>query len=380
MIYYFDNSATTQPSQEALEISKELSFKYFANPSSAHKLGVEAHSLMNSARSQIADILKYQPEEIYFMSSGTEVNNFVLQGALPQIAKHRSGRRVLISSIEHPATMKQIDYLKAQNYEVELIPVKIDGVIDLEKLKNLVDDEVLLISTMAVNNEVGAVQPLEEIARILEDYPQAIWHVDGVQAVITRLASIQHPRIDLLTLSSHKFHGIRGAGILAKRQRVSYQPLLHGGGQESNLRSSTENLPANVVAARALRIAWEQQQETRAKLEVHRNNLLETFVDNGWQVFAQESASEHILCVALPPIPGEVLLHAFEEVGIYLSTTSACSSRTHQEHATLHAMGVPRQVSQSAIRVSMSSTTTEAEVDYFISQIPSITGGFKTKK
>lgn len=380
MIYYFDNSATTQPSKEALEISKELSYKYFANPSSAHKLGVEAHHLMNSARTQIADILKYQPEEIYFMSSGTEVNNFVFQGALPQIAKRREGRRVLISSIEHPATMRQIDALVAQGYQVELIPVNIDGRIDLEQLHALVDDEVVLVSTMAVNNEVGAVQPLEEIADILGEYPQAIWHVDGVQAVTTRLAILQHPRIDLMTLSSHKFHGIRGAGILAKRQRVSYQPLLYGGGQEGNLRSSTENLPANVVAARALRIAWEQQEETQEKLKNYRDRLIETFVNHGWQFFAEESASEHILCIALPSIPGEVLLHAFEEVDIYLSTTSACSSRTHQEHATLHAMGVPRQVSQSAIRVSMSSTTTESEVDYFISQIPSVTDGFKSKK
>lgn len=376
-MYYFDNAATTQPTEDIIRVAGQVAEEFFANPSSAHQLGVKSHQLLTSSRQQIAQLLDYAKDEIYFLSSGTEANNFVFQGVLPVLANKRQINRVLISSIEHPATLKQVAFLKEQDYEVELIPVDSAGVIELDKLKELLTREPVLISTIAVNNEVGSVQPLEEISKILSKHPQVIWHVDGVQAVTTQFDLLIHKRIDMVSLSSHKFHSIRGTGILAMRERVPYRPLLFGGGQEQGLRSSTENLPAIVTASRALRLAVENQRVSQDKLSNYRKKIIVKLEENGWQVFAKDSGSQHIICAALSPIPGEVLLHAFEAEDIYVSTTSACASRSHRQHASLHVMGVPNKISQSAIRISMSQHTQLESVNYLLEKLPQITQKFK---
>lgn len=201
-MYYFDNSATTKPLPEILDVYQKVSENYFGNPSSAHRLGEQAKALMNSARQQIADILGFENHEIYFASSGTEVNNWVMQAILQAIkSNHPTRNKVLIASIEHPATMRQIPVLEASGYQVELISVDSNGQINLDHLAELLDDEVLLVSIMGVNNEVGAIQPIQQIASLLEKFPQIIWHVDGVQTVTTQLELLREPRIDMLTLS-----------------------------------------------------------------------------------------------------------------------------------------------------------------------------------
>lgn len=376
-MYYFDHSATTQPSKEIMKVVQEVAMNFYANPSSIHQMGERSKALMQQARQQIANILNFKTDEIFFASSGTEVNNWVFQAILPALqSRHPDRKRVIISSIEHPSITAQIDVLEQQGYIVDLAPVTSDGVLDMTALRELLDRDVLILSSMAVNNEIGSLQPLEEIANLLVDFPQVIWHVDGIQAVTTQMACLLNSRIDLISLSSHKFHSIRGAGILAKRQRVQSTPFLYGGGQEAGLRSSTENLPALVAAAKALRLAGEEQAKTKAALGKFRLEILETFKANHWQVFAETTGSEHIICAAFLGVPGEVLVHAFEELNVIVSTTSACSSRKHQAHHTLKAMGVNENISTSAIRISMSQTTTSQEVAELNKAIQLITQKF----
>ncbi|WP_338489376.1 cysteine desulfurase family protein [Ruoffia tabacinasalis] len=377
-MYYFDNSATTKPTTEILDIYQKVSLNYFGNPSSAHKLGEEAKALMTSARRQIATILGFESNEIYFASSGTEVNNWVMQPILKAIKQiHPNRNKVLISSIEHPATMKQIPLLESLGYQVELIKVDANGQIDLAHFETLLDNEVLLVSVMGVNNEVGAIQPVKEIATLLQKFPQVIWHMDGVQTITSQIELLREPRIDMITLSSHKFHSVRGVGILAQRQRVPNMPLLHGGGQETGRRSSTENLAGIVATSRALRKMNEIQVDTKERLADYRSRIIETLKNLDWQVFAETTSSEHIVCAALAPVPGEVLLHALEAHDIFVSTTSACASRSHQEHATLKAMEIPDEISKSAIRLSMAHSTTVEDVDYLLKTLEQVTEQFK---
>ncbi|MGX7092424.1 cysteine desulfurase family protein [Hutsoniella sourekii] len=378
MLYYFDNSATTQVDPGVLETYMQVSQNYFANPSSAHQLGSEAHQLLEAARKQIANILTYKEEEIYFTSSGTEANNWVLQAIVPAMSKrHPKRNKILVSAIEHPSILRQLERVEEMGLEVRRLGVDNEGVIDLDLLKEELDDQCLLLSTMAVNNEVGSQQPLAAIQEILQTDPQVTWHVDGVQAVTCQLQAIKNPRIDLLTLSGHKFHAGRGTGILAIRQKVASEPLLMGGGQERNQRSGTENLASIVATSKALRIASDHQVVVRERLSQFRSAIIQSLRKNNWQVFAENVASPHIICTAFRGIPGEVLLHAMEEQGIYVSTTSACSSRSHQEHATLRQMHVDQELANSAIRISLSSQTSQEEVDYLINKIPEISLAFR---
>lgn len=374
---YFDNSATTIPDQSVLETYMQVSVDYFANPSSLHELGVKSKKLLEQARAQVAEILQVENSEVYFTSSGTEANNWVLQSVVRELSKYRpQANRILISAVEHPSVYEQINLLLSENYVIERVAVDEQGVIDMISFKEQLGSDVLLVSTMAVNNEVGAIQPIMQIAELLHQYPQIIWHVDAVQAVTTQLSLLQNSRIDAMSLSGHKFHAGRGTGILTLKKRVNTQPFIYGGGQEKGFRSSTENLASIVATAKALRLANANQSTTKKRLALFRQQLIQAFRTHNWQVFADDSASEHILCVAYPTIPGEVLVHAFETEGVMISTTSACSSRKRQVHSTLKAMGVADEISESAVRISMSSFTTTEEVKKLIKIIEKVTTKF----
>lgn len=379
-MYYFDNAATTKPLPEIISIMNKVTTDYFANPSSAHQLGVRSQKLLQQARHQVAELLKYKEQEIIFTSSGTESNNWVFTSVIDAQHQLRPDRnRVLLSSIEHPCVRLQKERLEQKGYQVEVIPVNEEGIINLEWLKSHLNEDVLFISTILVNNEVGTIQPVEEISELLVQHPEVIWHVDGVQGVTTQFHHLIHPRIDLLSLSGHKFHSIRGAGLLTIRQRVARQSLLLGGGQELGLRSSTENLAAIVCFSKALRLAYESQQDTKERLNSYHQQINDALKEEGWTVFGdREYVSEHIICAALPLVPGEVLIHAFGEEEVFISTTSACSSRKHRNHSTLSAMKVSTDISNSAIRISLAKTTTQSDVDYLIKTIQKVSQSFKT--
>ena len=375
---YLDNAATTRIHPQVLATYSQVAQEFFANPSSAHGLGRKSRQLLEQARVQVGQLLCYHPQEIYFTSSGTEANNWVFQRIVTQAHKRRpEGKLVLVSPIEHPAVLRQRDYIESQGLTWVTLPVTDQGQVDLGAFQAMLGPEVLLVSTMAVNNEMGASQPLDQMAQILADYPDIIWHVDGVQAVTTELSRIQQPRIDCLSLSSHKFHAPRGVGILACRQRVDLVPLITGGGQEQGQRSGTENLAAIVATAKALRLAQSEQAQTRSRLKAYRQRLTQALEAQGWVVFAQESAASHILCAALPGIPGEVLLNAFEAQNIYVSTTSACSSRVKSDHHSLAAMGVPQNLAQSALRFSLAADTSDQDIENCLVAIAKISQQFE---
>ncbi|MBG9979661.1 cysteine desulfurase [Facklamia sp. DSM 111018] len=378
---YFDHSATTQPSQPVLDTMLQVAQNYYGNPSSVHRLGEEARRLLDQARSQIAELLHFDNQEIFFTSSGTESNNWVLQKIVKaQQAYHPQRNQVLLSAVEHPSITAQIPLLQQMGIEVLMIPVSGEGQIDIEAFKKLLSDQVLLVSTMAVNNEIGAVQPLAQIADCLADYKQILWHVDGVQAIACQMDLLHQKRMDLLTLTSHKFHSVRGLGLLAIRNRVPKAALLHGGGQESGWRSSTENLPAIVATAKALRLAWEGQKQAKLALTQYRQQIVTQLETNHWQIFGGEKTSAHIICAALPPLPGEVILHAFSNHDVMISTSSACSSRKAGHHPTLQAMGISEAIAQSAVRISMSQMTSQDQVDQLCQVIDQVSQTFNQDK
>lgn len=358
---YLDNAATTKIYDDALTSYVQVSQKFFGNPSSLHQLGVDAYQVLTKARTQVANLLSVQPEEIFFTSGGTESNNWAIKGTA--LEKSVFGKHIITTKIEHPSVIQTCKQLERFGFEVTYLDVDSKGMISVEQLKESLRKDTILVSVMAVNNEVGAVQPIAEVAQVLEAYPSIHFHVDAVQAVerVSQLLAIG--RIDLLSLSAHKFHGPRGVGILYKKFGRKIQALLTGGGQEKGERSTTENLPGIVAATKALRMALEEKSITGEL----RNQLWNELVQKPEiRIFSPEEGASHILCFAIKGVRGEVLVHAFENHGIYISTTSACSSKKADSSSTLYAMDVPTEWATGAVRVSFSNDNTTEEVEQFV--------------
>ena len=358
---YFDNAATTEIYDDALTSYVQVSQKFFGNPSSLHQLGVDAYQVLTKARAQVASLLSVQPEEIFFTSGGTESNNWAIKGTA--LEKSVFGKHIITTKIEHPSVLQTCKQLERFGFEVTYLDVDSKGIVNVEQLKESLRKETILVSVMAVNNEVGAVQPIAEIAQVLEAYPSIHFHVDAVQAVerVSQLLAIG--RIDLLSLSAHKFHGPRGVGILYKKFGRKIQALLTGGGQEKGERSTTENLPGIVATTKALRMALEEKSVTG---ELRNQLWKELAKKTEIRIFSPEEGANHILCFAIKGVRGEVLVHAFENHGIYISTTSACSSKKADSSSTLYAMDVPTEWATGAVRVSFSNDNTKEEVEQFI--------------
>lgn len=361
---YFDNSATTPIYPEALDTYIKASQAVIGNPSSLHKLGVTADQLLQQSRKQVADLLHVSPKEIYFTSGGTEGDNWVIKGTAIEKAAH--GKHLITSAVEHPAVSKTMQQLEKLGFEVTVVPVDAQGVVSAEAVKNAIRPDTILVSLMAVNNEVGAVQPIKEVGNILEDYPTIHYHVDAVQALTEFDTVIQHPRIDFLVLSAHKFRGPKGVGILYHKAGKRLAPLLTGGGQESGQRSTTENVPGIAATAKALRMGLENRTVSH-QTEMQLKGMLIDFL-TGYEdvrIFSTEQGAAHIICFAMKAVRGEVMVHAFANEDIILSTTSACSSKKGDVPATLEAMGVPSEWSKCAVRVSLSGENTQAEIERF---------------
>lgn len=358
---YFDNAATTEIYDDALTSYVQVSQKFFGNPSSLHQLGVDAYQVLTKARAQVASLLSVQPEEIFFTSGGTESNNWAIKGTA--LEKSVFGKHIITTKIEHPSVLQTCKQLERFGFEVTYLDVDSKGIVNVEQLKESLRKETILVSVMAVNNEVGAVQPIAEIAQVLEAYPSIHFHVDAVQAVerVSQLLAIG--RIDLLSLSAHKFHGPRGVGILYKKFGRKIQALLTGGGQEKGERSTTENLPGIVATTKALRMALEEKSVTG---ELRNQLWKELAKKTEIRIFSPEEGANHILCFAIKGVRGEVVVHAFENHGIYISTTSACSSKKGDSSSTLYAMDVPTEWATGAVRVSFSNDNTKEEVEQFI--------------
>lgn len=358
---YFDNAATTKIYDDALTSYVQVSQKFFGNPSSLHQLGVDAYQVLTKARAQVASLLSVQPEEIFFTSGGTESNNWAIKGTA--LEKSVFGKHIITTKIEHPSVLQTCKQLERFGFEVTYLDVDSKGIVNVEQLKESIRKDTILVSVMAINNEVGAVQPIAEIAKVLEKYPSIHFHVDCVQAVERASQLLSIGRIDLLSLSAHKFHGPRGVGIMYKKFGRKIQAILTGGGQEKGERSTTENLPGIVATTKALRMALEEKSVTG---ELRSQLWKELATKPEIRIFSPEDGASHVLCFAIKGVRGEVVVHAFENHGIYISTTSACSSKKADSSSTLYAMDVPTEWATGAVRVSFSNDNTKEEVEQFI--------------
>lgn len=364
---YFDNSATTPIFPQSLDAYIKTSQRIIGNPSSLHDLGNQANRLLQQARKQIAELITVTPDEIYFTSGGTEGDNWVLKGTM--IEKREYGNHMIISGIEHPAVSETAEQLKSLGVEVSIAPVNNQGFVIVDELKKLIRKDTVLVSIMAVNNEIGSIQPILEISELLKEYPKIHFHVDAVQAIgKVSLSEWLTERVDFATFSAHKFHGPRGIGFIYWKKGRRLAPLLNGGGQEKNQRSGTENVPAIVAMTKALRIALDRKLQKPD----HTKHLKEALIKalkayEKVTIFSEgEDYAPHILCFSLKGIRGEVLVHALEEKQIFISTTSACSSRKHLASSTLHAMHVPDDLATSAVRISLDESNSMAEVEQFM--------------
>ncbi len=364
---YFDNSATTKVYPEVLTTYTKVSEAIWGNPSSLHKMGENAYNLLEQSRAQIAELLGCQKEEIFFTSGGTEGDNWAIKGTA--LEKGIYGKHLITTQVEHPAVLNSMKQLEKLGFEVTYLPVDENGRVSVLDLKQALRKDTILVSVMAVNNEVGTIQPLKEIARVLADHPKVHFHVDAVQAVGKGLTDlIMDERVDLVTISGHKFHAPRGVGFLYKKAGRKLAPLLSGGGQEKNLRSSTENLPAIAAMAKALRLLLENETKNVAHEQAIRQKIFEHLqAFDKVTLFSQldDKFAPHILCFAIAGVRGETIVHAFEDQGVFISTTSACSSKKGQVSSTLHAMQVDDKIATSAVRVSLDENNTMAQADKF---------------
>lgn len=363
---YFDNSSTTKPFQEVLDSFTKVSVEYFGNPSSLHRMGGQSEKLLLQARDQIAQLLNVQTNEIFFTSGGTESNNLAIKGAALKY-KNR-GNHLITTEIEHPSVKEAFSQLKESGFRVTYLPVDSNGVVKMEQLQKAITDETILVSVMHVNNEIGSIQPIKEIGQLLKKYSKILFHVDHIQGIGKVPLSINNCHVDLLSISGHKFHGLKGTGVLFIRNGVGISPLLSGGGQEGKKRSGTENVAGIVAMAKALRITFikqEKHKETMTAINHYLREQLEKIEGITIHTPIHESAP-HILNFSIKGFKAEVFVHALEEHGIYVSTTSACSSKKQQASNTLLAMGIPDEEAMSAIRISLSYENTIDEAKQFI--------------
>ncbi|ALV20822.1 MAG: cysteine desulfurase family protein [Carnobacterium sp.] len=363
---YFDNSATTQIDEGVLQTFLKVSQSINGNPSSLHKLGDQAAGLLQQSRAQIASLIDVTPQEIYFTSGGTEGDNWAIKGTA--IEKSVFGKHLITTAIEHPAVKETMHQLEQLGFEVTYLPVDKKGVISIEDLKQALRPDTIMVSVMAINNEVGSIQPLEAIGKVLEDYPSVHFHVDAVQAVGKQpLLLGPDSRIDIASFSSHKFHGPKGVGFIYLKKGKKIAPLLNGGGQEAGLRSGTENIAGIAAMTKALRLVLSDAVEKQALQKKIKNYLADALKKYPKvTLFSSEEGAPHILCYGLKGIRGEVMVHAFEEKDIYISTTSACSSRSKTSSSTLGAMNVPEFIATNAVRVSLTDTNTMEEAKQFL--------------
>lgn len=368
MIYY-DNSATTKPYSEVLESFLKVSSEYYGNPSSLHGIGAQAEKLLTQARKQIADLLYVKPSEIYITSGGTESNNMAVKGIA--MSYRNRGRHLITTAIEHPSVSNAMEQLEQLGFEITFLPVDRHGVVAAADIEKAIRHDTILVSVMHVNNEVGSVQPIKEIGKLLNQYPKVLFHVDAVQSIGKLPLELKQWGVDLASFSAHKFHGLKGTGLLYIREGVRIEPLLAGGNQESKKRSGTENVAGAVSAAKALRMTLEKSKTGASRMAKIQKILIGGLQQiEGIQVRTPLSLSApHIINFTIEGIKPETFIHLLEEKDVYASTTSACSSKKKSPSMTLMAMGVPEHAAVSSIRMSLSFENTEEEALFVISAV-----------
>jgi cysteine desulfurase len=364
---YLDNSATTKPYNEVLDSFLTVSANYFGNPSSLHSLGGEAEKLLDRSRETISSLLNVHHKEVIFTSGGTESNNLAIKGA--SLSKRKTGKHIITTSIEHPSVSNAISDLVQEGFEVTTLAVDKEGRVTAEQVQQAIREDTILVSIIHVNNETGVIQPVDEIGEILKGYANILFHVDHIQGI--GKVPFLLDNIDLCSLSAHKFHGLKGNGLLIVKNGIKLYPMISGGNQELTLRSGTENVAGIVAMTKALRMTLEQSKDKLSSMRALKEICLGRLIQmNGVIVNTPvEHSAPHIINFSVPGIKSEVLVHALGSKKIFVSTTSACSSKRKAPSRTLTAMGVSQAAAESAIRLSMTFHTSMEEIQYFLSEL-----------
>ncbi|MBD5136311.1 MAG: cysteine desulfurase [Lachnospiraceae bacterium] len=368
---YLDNSATTKVYDSVKDIMIKVMTEDYGNPSSLHMRGLEAEKYIKQAREDIASILKCQEKEIFFTSGGTESNNMAVIGAA--MANRRKGNHIITTAIEHPSVLAPLEFLENQGFKVTRIGVDENGVISADEVKEAICDDTILISIMYINNEIGSIQPIDDVADIIAaKNPDIIFHVDAIQAFGKLKIYPKRQHIDLLSVSGHKIHGPKGVGFLYVKDKIKVSPVIYGGGQQKGMRSGTENVPGIAGLSVACVESYRNLNEKIQKI----TNLKDYFTDSiskldGIRINSRKGndGAPHIVSVSFEGVKSEVLLHALEDKGIYVSAGSACSSNKAATSNTLKGIGLPEKYLDSTLRFSFSEYTTKEELDYTIKQI-----------
>lgn len=372
MEIYLDNSATTMVRPEVAKLMYEIMTKDYGNPSSMHIKGVQAERYLREAKEIFAGILKVSEKEIFFTSGGTEGDNMAIIGAA--LAGRRRGRHIITTVIEHPAVLESCAFLEKNGFEVTYLPVNASGQVEPDTLKAALRDDTVLVSVMYVNNEIGAIEPVSELGRIIKEYNKDIlFHVDAVQAFGKFRIHPYKENIDMLTMSSHKIHGPKGVGAIFIKDKTKIQPIALGGGQQKGMRSGTENVPGIAGMAMAAKELYDKFDEDVNRLYelkeyfVREITGIEGATVNG---LTGRDSAPHVVSVSFDGITkSEVLLHALEDKGIYISSGSACSSNKPSLSSTLKAIGVKNDLLYATLRFSFSVFTTKEELEYTINAV-----------
>jgi len=370
---YFDNSATTRCFDEVKDIVCKTMTEDFGNPSAMHKKGMEAENYVRRSAQTLAKLLKVNEKEILFTSGGTESDNLAIIGGVE--ANKRMGNHIITTAVEHPSVKATASFLEEQGFRITFLSVDSRGQISLEDLKEALTPDTILVSIMYVNNEIGTIQPVEEAAKLVHaTVPGAVFHVDAIQAYGKVMIRPKQQGIDLLSVSSHKFHGPKGAGFLYCSSKVNLHPIIFGGGQQSGMRSGTENVPGAAGMGLAAQLAYQNFEQKKAHLNELRRYFLEGIhkLDdvsiNGWDETADgeeciERRAPHIVSVSFTGVRSEVLLNALSDRGIYVSSGSACSSNHPALSSTLQAIGLDKKLIEGTLRFSFCENTTKEELD-----------------
>ena len=359
---YLDYSATTKTSSEVLDTFIKASSSFIGNPNSLHKLGVDAKNIIDASTKQIAELLNIKPNEIIYTSGSSESNNLAIKGICDKY-KNR-GKHIITTSLEHSSIYGPINYLLDNGYKVDFVKLDQNGQVDLEDLDNLITDETILVSINAVNSEIGILQPIEEISKIVKKYPKCFFHSDMTQAIGKVKVNIND--IDLVSFSAHKFFGIKGIGVLVKKEKVELEPLIHGGKSTTNYRSGTPCTPLIVSLSKALRLALED-------IDVKYNKVLELnkYLREKLSLYDKVKINSNSVCIpqilniSVLGVKPETMLHALEKYDIYISTQSACSSNNTKSKAVM-ALTNDSTRAESSIRISLSYITTKDEIVEFL--------------
>ena len=365
---YFDNSATTRVFDSVKDIVVKTMTEDYGNAASKHTKGVEAERYIREARSIIAKSLKVEEKEIVFTSGGSESNNMALIGAA--MANQRGGKHIITTNVEHSSVYNTLGFLQDQGFDITYLPVDSNGHISISQLRESLRPETILVSVMYVNNEVGSVEPIEDIGKVIkEEQPQALFHVDAIQAYGKYQIYPKRLGIDLLSVSGHKLHGPKGVGFLYINEKAKVKPLIYGGGQQRGMRSGTENVPGVAGLGAAVKEIYKNHQEKVDHLYELKDHLMTRIKEvEGCQVNSQpgrESAPQ-IVSVSFEGVRSEVLLHALEDRGIYVSSGSACSSNHPGISGTLKGIGVPQELLDATLRFSFGMFNKKQEIDYAI--------------